>query len=144
MIWDFEDIGDWWIWVDLDGIVLIVVVLIIVGMGLEVGWVGVVINEVIYIKKVIFYLKMLLEIVICDLELMVGMLCMIVIGIGMDVLVYCLEVYFVLMYYLMFEGIVLEGMWLVLENLLKVVVDGFDLEVCGYLMSVVVMGVVVF
>lgn len=101
MVWDFEDIGDWWICVDVDVIVFIVVVFIIVGIGFEVGCVSVIINVEIVEKKIIFYFKVLFLVVICDLELIVGMLFVIMVGIGFDVFVYCVEVFSSLYYYFM-------------------------------------------
>lgn len=143
-IWDFEDIGDWWTRADPDGIAPIVAVPTTAGTGSEVGRAGVVTNEATHTKKVIFHPKMLPEIVICDPELTVGMPRMITIGTGMDALAHCLEAYSAPMYHPMSEGIALEGMRLVLENLPKVAADGSDLEARGHLMSAAAMGAVAF
>ncbi|WP_299483922.1 iron-containing alcohol dehydrogenase [uncultured Roseibium sp.] len=143
-IWDFEDIGDWWKRADSDGIAPIIAVPTTAGTGSEVGRAGVVTNEATHTKKVIFHPKMLPEIVICDPELTVGMPRFITIGTGMDALAHCLEAYSAPMYHPMSEGIALEGMRLVLENLPKVAADGSDLEARGHLMSAAAMGAVAF
>ncbi|ASP36874.1 iron-containing alcohol dehydrogenase [Labrenzia sp. VG12] len=143
-IWDFEDIGDWWTRADPAGIAPIVAVPTTAGTGSEVGRAGVVTNEATHTKKVIFHPKMLPETVICDPELTVGMPRFITVGTGMDALAHCLEAYSAPMYHPMSEGIALEGMRLVFENLPKVAADGADLEARGHLMSAAAMGAVAF
>jgi len=143
-IWDFEDIGDWWTRADEAGIAPIIAVPTTAGTGSEVGRAGVVTNEATHTKKVIFHPKMLPEIVICDPELTVGMPRMITIGTGMDALAHCLEAYSSPFYHPMSEGIALEGIRLVLENLPKVAADGSDLEARGHMMSAAAMGAVAF
>lgn len=143
-IWDFEDVGDWWTRADPAGIAPIVAVPTTAGTGSEVGRAGVVTNEATHTKKVIFHPKMLPAIVICDPQLTTGMPRMITIGTGMDALAHCLEAYSAPMYHPMSEGIALEGMRLVLENLPKVAADSADLEARGHLMSAAAMGAVAF
>ena len=143
-IWDFEDIGDWWTRADASGIAPIIAVPTTAGTGSEVGRAGVVTNEATHTKKVIFHPKMLPEIVICDPALTVGMPRFITVGTGMDALAHCLEAYSAPMYHPMSEGIALEGMRLVFENLPKVAADGADLEARGHLMSAAAMGAVAF
>ena len=143
-IWDFEDIGDWWTRADANGIAPIVAVPTTAGTGSEVGRAGVVTNSETHTKKVIFHPKMLPAVVICDPELTAGMPRMITIGTGMDALAHCLEAYSSSYYHPMSEGIALEGIRLVLENLPKVAADGGDLEARGHLMSAAAMGAVAF
>ncbi len=143
-IWDFEDIGDWWTRADTNGIAPIVAVPTTAGTGSEVGRAGVVTNSETHTKKVIFHPKMLPAVVICDPELTAGMPRMITIGTGMDALAHCLEAYSSSFYHPMSEGIALEGIRLVLENLPKVAADGGDLEARGHLMSAAAMGAVAF
>ncbi|MBO0345754.1 iron-containing alcohol dehydrogenase [Roseibium limicola] len=143
-IWDFEDIGDWWTRADEAGIAPIIAVPTTAGTGSEVGRAGVVTNSETHTKKVIFHPKMLPAIVICDPELTAGMPKMITVGTGMDALAHCLEAYSSPFYHPMSEGIALEGIRLVLENLPKVAADGSDLEARGHLMSAAAMGAVAF
>lgn len=143
-VWDFEDVGDWWKRADEDGIAPIIAVPTTAGTGSEVGRAGVVTNEETHTKKVIFHPKMLPATVICDPELTVGMPKIITIGTGMDALAHCLEAYSSPFYHPMSEGIALEGIRLVFENLRKVVANGSDLEARGHLMSAAAMGAVAF
>ncbi len=143
-IWDFEDIGDWWTRADENGIAPIVAVPTTAGTGSEVGRAGVVANSETHTKKVIFHPKMLPATVICDPELTAGMPRMITIGTGMDALAHCLEAYSSPFYHPMSEGIAVEGIRLVLENLPKVAADGNDLVARGHLMSAAAMGAVAF
>ena len=143
-IWDFEDIGDWWTRADEAGIAPIIAVPTTAGTGSEVGRAGVVTNSETHTKKVIFHPKMLPAIVICDPELTAGMPKMITVGTGMDALAHCLEAYSSPFYHPMSEGIALEGIRLVFDNLPKVAADGSDLEARGHLMSAAAMGAVAF
>ncbi|WP_417666403.1 iron-containing alcohol dehydrogenase [Roseibium sp.] len=143
-IWDFEDIGDWWTRADENGIAPIIAVPTTAGTGSEVGRAGVVTNSETHTKKVIFHPKMLPVTVICDPELTAGMPRMITIGTGMDALAHCLEAFSSPFYHPMSEGIAVEGIRLVLENLPKVAADGNDLVARGHLMSAAAMGAVAF
>ncbi|GGB53365.1 alcohol dehydrogenase [Roseibium aquae] len=143
-IWDFEDIGDWWTRADPKGIAPIVAVPTTAGTGSEVGRAGVVTNEKTHTKKVIFHPKMLPATVICDPALTAGMPRVITIGTGMDALAHCLEAYSAPMYHPMSEGIALEGIRLVLENLPRVADNPNDLTARGHMMSAAAMGAVGF
>ena len=89
------------------------------GTGSEVGRAGVITNEATHTKKVIFHPKMLPAIVIADPELTVGMPPFITAGTGMDALAHCLEAYSAPGYHPMADGIAVEGIRLVFENLPK-------------------------
>ncbi|ADZ71984.1 iron-containing alcohol dehydrogenase [Polymorphum gilvum] len=143
-MWDFEDIGDWWTRADPAGIAPIVAVPTTAGTGSEVGRAGVVTNEATHTKKIIFHPKMLPAYVICDPELTAGMPRTITVGTGMDALAHCLEAYSSPFYHPMSEGIAVEGVRLVLENLPKVAADGSDLLARGHMMSAAAMGAVSF
>jgi alcohol dehydrogenase class IV len=93
---------------------------------------------------VIFHPKMLPEIVICDPELTVGMPRFITVGTGMDALAHCLEAYSSPFYHPMGDGIALEGMRLVFENLPSARRRPDDLEARGHMMSAAAMGAVAF
>ena len=143
-VWDFEDIGDWWTRADAARIAPIIAVPTTAGTGSEVGRAGVVTNSATHVKKIIFHPKMLPAITICDPELTIGMPKVITVGTGMDAFAHCLEAYSSPFYHPMSQGIALEGMRLVAENLPRVAVDGNDLEARAHMMSAAAMGAVAF
>jgi alcohol dehydrogenase class IV len=143
-LWDFEDVGDWWTRADAEKIAPIVAVPTTAGTGSEVGRAGVITQEATHTKKVIFHPKMMPKIVICDPELTVGMPPAITMGTGMDALAHCLEAYCAPSYHPMAEGIAVEGMRLVFENLPKAVANGNDLEARAHMMSAAAMGATAF
>ncbi len=143
-VWDFEDIGDWWMRADETAIAPIVAVPTTAGTGSEVGRAAVITDEATHTKKIIFHPKMVPRIVICDPELTVGLPPFITAGTGMDALAHCLEAYCAPAYHPMAEGIAVEGMRLVFENLPKVIAQGADLEARAHMMSAAMMGAVAF
>ena len=143
-VWDFEDIGDWWTRADSTKIAPIVAVPTTAGTGSEVGRAGVITHEASHTKKVIFHPKMLPAIVIADPELTVGMPPFITAGTGMDALAHCLEAYCAPGYHPMADGIALEGMRLVFENLPKAYADGKDITARANMMSAAAMGATAF
>ena len=143
-LWDFEDIGDWWTRADADKIAPVVAVPTTAGTGSEVGRAGVITQEATHTKKVIFHPKMMPRVVISDPELTVGMPPAITAGTGMDALAHCLEAYCAPSYHPMAEGIAVEGMRLVFENLPKAVANGNDLEARAHMMSAAAMGAAAF
>jgi len=143
-VWDFEDIGDWWMRADEAAIAPIVAVPTTAGTGSEVGRAGVITDAATHTKKVIFHPKMMPRIVICDPELTVGMPPVITAGTGMDALAHCLEAYCAPAYHPMADGIAVEGMRLVFENLPKVVAEGANIEARAHMMSAAMMGAVAF
>ncbi|MEO0992945.1 MAG: iron-containing alcohol dehydrogenase [Pseudomonadota bacterium] len=143
-VWDFEDIGDWWTRADADAIAPIIAVPTTAGTGSEVGRAAVLTNTETHTKKIIFHPKMLPETVIADPELTVGMPPAITAGTGMDALAHCLEAYSSPFYHPMSQGIALEGMRLVKENLARAYAVPDDLEARGHMMSAAAMGAVAF
>jgi alcohol dehydrogenase class IV len=143
-LWDFEDIGDWWTRADSDKIAPVVAVPTTAGTGSEVGRAGVITQEATHTKKVIFHPKMMPRVVIIDPELTVGMPPAITAGTGMDALAHCLEAYCAPSYHPIAEGIAVEGMRLVFENLPKAVANGNDLDARGHMMSAAAMGAAAF
>ena len=143
-VWDLEDIGDWWTRANADVIKPIVAVPTTAGTGSEVGRAGVITNSETETKKVIFHPKILPGIVICDPKLTVGMPKPITAGTGMDAFAHCLEAYCSPHYHPMSQGIALEGMRLVLENLPRAYADGTDLEARAEMMSAAAMGATAF
>ncbi|HTV67858.1 MAG TPA: iron-containing alcohol dehydrogenase [Rhizobiaceae bacterium] len=143
-VWDFEDIGDWWTRANADKIAPIVAVPTTAGTGSEVGRAGVVTHEASHTKKVIFHPKMLPAIVIADPELTAGMPPFITAGTGMDAFAHCLEAYCSPGYHPMADGIAVEGMRLVFDNLPKAYANGKDLTARAHMMSAAAMGATAF
>ncbi|RVT86700.1 iron-containing alcohol dehydrogenase [Rhodobacteraceae bacterium CCMM004] len=143
-IWDFEDVGDWWTRADADAILPVIAVPTTAGTGSEVGRAGVITNSETREKKIVFHPRMLPQVVIADPELTVGMPPAITAGTGMDAFAHCLEAYCSPHYHPMSQGIALEGMRLVAENLPRAHADGNDLEARAHMMSAAAMGAVAF
>ncbi|KXF76053.1 alcohol dehydrogenase [Paramesorhizobium deserti] len=143
-VWDFEDIDDWWTRADASAIAPIIAVPTTAGTGSEVGRAGVITNEATHTKKVIFHPRMLPVTVIADPELSVGMPPFITAGTGMDAFAHCLEAYCAPGYHPMADGIAVEGMRLVFENLPKAYENGKDLTARANMMSAAAMGATAF
>jgi alcohol dehydrogenase len=143
-MWDFEDVGDWWTRADPKGILPVVAVPTTAGTGSEVGRAGVITDEATHTKKVIFHPLMMPKVTLCDPDLTVGMPPMITAGTGMDALAHCLEAYCGPFYHPLADGIAVEGIRLVKENLLKAYRTGNDLEARTHMMSAAAMGATAF
>ena len=143
-VWDFEDIGDWWTRADRKAIAPVIAVPTTAGTGSEVGRAGVLTNEATHTKKVIFHPKMLPVTVIADPELSVGMPAFITAGTGMDALAHCLEAYCAPGFHPMADGIAVEGIRLVFENLPKAYADGKNIEARANMMAAAAMGATAF
>ncbi len=143
-VWDFEDIGDWWTRADADAIYPNVAVPTTAGTGSEVGRASVVTNSGTHEKKIIFHPKVLPSVSIADPELTVGMPPAITAGTGMDAFAHCLEAFCSPHYHPMSQGIALEGMRLVKENLPRAHATPDDLEARAHMMSAAMMGATAF
>jgi len=143
-VWDFEDVGDWWTRADADAIAPIVAVPTTAGTGSEVGRASVITNSETHVKKIIFHPKVLPSVVICDPELTVGMPKFITAGTGLDAFAHCVEAFSSPHYHPMSQGIALEGMRLVIENLPSAYANGTDIEARANMMSAAAMGATAF
>ncbi|MEP1209862.1 MAG: iron-containing alcohol dehydrogenase [Rhizobiaceae bacterium] len=143
-LWDFEDIGDWWTRADPDGIDPIVAVPTTAGTGSEVGRASVITNSQTNEKKIIFHPKVLPQVVICDPQLTMSMPNFITAGTGMDAFAHCLEAFCSPHYHPMSQGIALEGMRLVKENLVTAYENGSDVEARSHMMVAAAMGATAF
>ena len=143
-IWDFEDIGDWWTRANADAIAPVIAVPTTAGTGSEVGRASVITSSDLHEKKIIFHPKMLPVSVIADAELTVGMPKFITAGTGLDALAHCVEAFSSPHYHPMSQGIALEGMRLVKENLPRAYAEGSDLEARSHMMSAAAMGATAF
>ena len=143
-LWDFEDVGDWWTRADVKGIHPIVAVPTTAGTGSEVGRASIITNTETHEKKIIFHPRMLPSVVICDPELTMGMPQFITAGTGLDAFAHCVEAYSSPHYHPMSQGIALEGMRLVIDNLPRAYADGTDIEARANMMSAAAMGATAF
>ena len=143
-IWDFEDIGDWWMRANADAIAPIVAVPTTAGTGSEVGRASVITNSETRTKKIIFHPRVLPSVVISDPELTAGMPPSITAGTGMDAFAHCLEAYCSPNYHPMSQGIALEGMRLVRNWLGAAYREGDNPEARAHMMSAASMGAVAF
>lgn len=143
-VWDYEDVGDQWTRANAEAIQPIIAVPTTAGTGSEVGRASVLTNSVSHVKKIIFHPKILPSIVISDPELTVGLPEVITVGTGMDAFIHSLEAFSSPFYHPMSQGIALEGMRLVNENLPRVVADPTDVVARGHMMSAASMGAVAF
>ena len=142
---DFEDIGDWWTRADPKGIFPD-------HRGADhrghrrskSAAPAVITDETTHTKKVIFHPLMMPKIVIADPELTVGMPGFITVGTGLDALAHCLEAWSAPGYHPLADGIAVEGIRLVFENLPKVVANPNDIEARGHMMSAAAMGATAF
>jgi len=143
-LWDFEDVGDWWTRADPDGIAPVIAVPTTAGTGSEVGRASVISNSKSATKKIIFHPKMLPVEVICDAELTVGMPKPITAGTGLDAFAHCVEAYSSPHYHPYSQGIALEGMRLVKDNLPVAYNDATNLNARANMMSAASMGAIAF
>jgi alcohol dehydrogenase len=143
-VWDFEDVGDNWTSAKTQGIAPVVAVPTTAGTGSEVGRAAVITNAATRSKKIIFHPAMMPKVAICDPELTVGMPPLITAGTGMDALAHCLEAYCAPSYHPLADGIAVEGIRLVKDNLTRAVKDGGDLDARANMMAAAAMGATAF
>lgn len=115
---------------------LMIVINIIVGIVLEMICFCIIIDEVCYIKMVIVDKYVILLFFVNDFLLMIGMLKLLIVVIGMDVLMYVIEVYVFIVVMLIIDVCVLKVVIMIVENLLLVVEDGSNVKVCEVMVYV--------
>ena len=143
-VWSLEDVDDWWTRADADLIFPSIAVPTTAGTGSEVGRAGVLTNSATHEKKIIYHPKVLPTVVICDPALTTSMPAHITAGTGMDAFAHCLEAYCSPHYHPMSQGIALEGMRIVKDNLVRAYQSPSDLAARGEMMSAAMMGAVGF
>jgi alcohol dehydrogenase class IV len=143
-LWDFEDIGDNWQRVNVAGIAPVIAIPTTAGTGSEVGRASVITDEKHLIKRIIFHPKMMPDFVILDPELTVGLPKPITAATGMDALSHNLEAYCTTSYHPLAQGIALEGMRLIKDNLIKAVQNGNDLTARTHMLVASSMGATAF
>jgi alcohol dehydrogenase class IV len=143
-LWDFEDVGDNWTRANPKGIAPVIAVPTTAGTGSEVGRAGVVIDESRHVKRILFHPKMMPQVVITDPALMVGLPPHLTAATGMDALAHNLEAYCAVGHHPMADGVALEGMRLIKENLEPAVKEGRDLRARAGMAAAAMMGAVAF
>lgn len=143
-VFDYEDVGDNWTKVDPAGVAPCVAVPTTAGTGSEVGRASVIVDPSDHAKKIIFHPKMQPVAVVADPELTVGLPKFVTAATGMDALAHCFEAYCAPGYHPMADGIALEGMRLIDDNLRRVVADGTDLTARTHMMMAASMGATAF
>jgi alcohol dehydrogenase len=143
-IFDFEDIGDWWTRADADGIAPIIAVPTTAGTGSEVGRAGVVTHPETHEKKIIFHPKMMPKFALLDPALTVGLPAGLTAATGMDAFAHCLEAYCALAYNPLAQGVAVEGLRLVHDNLATAVHSPKDLDARGNMLMASSMGATAF
>ena len=95
-------------------------------------------------KKIVFHPAVLPSVVICDPELTVGLPPAITAGTGLDAFAIASRRISSPHYHPMSQGIAVEGMRLVIENLPRAYADGTDIEARTNMMSAAMMGATAF
>jgi len=114
------------------------------GTGSEVGRAGVIIIKETNAKTIIFHPTMLPVIAVLEPSLTVGLPKHITAATGIDAFIHSLEAYFAPGFHPMADGIAIEGMKLVLDNLATVYSDGNNLEARGKMLLAASMGATAF
>ena len=139
-VWEFEDIGDRWKKANSENIFPIIAIPTTAGTGSEVGRASVLTNTTLNRKTVIFHPLMLPKEVICDPQLTFNLPNDITAGTGMDAFAHCLEAFCSPNYHPLADGIAIEGMKLVKENLILAYNDQQNLIARTNMMSAALMG----
>jgi alcohol dehydrogenase class IV len=143
-ILDYEDVGDNWKQADGAKILPTIAVPTTAGTGSEVGRAAVIVDPIEHNKKIIFHPEMQPNLVIADPQLTLGLPPGLTAATGMDALAHCFEAYCAPAYHPMADGIALEGMRLISENLLRAFRDGHDEEARTHLLMAASMGATAF
>jgi alcohol dehydrogenase class IV len=141
---DYEDIGDNWMRADAAKILPTIAVPTTAGTGSEVGRAAVIVDPSQHNKKIIFHPNMQPDLVIADPRLTLGLPPGLTAATGMDALAHCFEAYCAPGYHPMADGIALEGMRLISQNLLRAFQNGSDEEARTQLLMAASMGATAF
>jgi len=143
-LWDFEDVGDWWTRANSEVIFPIIAVPTTAGTGSETGRASVFTNETTKEKKIIFHPKMLPSVVILDPDLTIPLPPSLTAFTGMDALAHCLEAYSSDIFHPLSQGIALEGMKIIKDNLVEVYKDGNNIKARANMLATSSMGSIAF
>jgi alcohol dehydrogenase class IV len=143
-LWDFEDIGENHLRVNVAGMVPVIAVPTTAGTGSEVGRASVITDEAAHVKRIIFHAKMLPSVVILDPEVTVGLPAKLTAATGMDALSHNLEAWCSPVYHPMAAGIAAEGMRLIKQFLPRAVENANDLDARLHMLVASSMGATAF
>ena len=143
-LWDFEDVGDNWTRVNTAGVAPSIAIPTTSGTGSEVGRASLIIDEEAHRKVIIFHPLMLPKIVLADPELTVGLPRHLTAATGIDAFVHNLEAFCSPFYHPMAQGVALEGMKLVHDNLPQACADGTDIVARSNMLAASIMGATAF
>ena len=141
---DYEDVGDNWKRADGKRVLPSVAIPTTAGTGSEVGRAAVILDPRDHNKKIIFHPAMQPDAVVADPELTLGLPPGLTAATGMDALAHCFEAYCAPGYHPMADGIALEGMRLLAENLVAAFDDGSNLAARTHLLMAASMGATAF
>jgi alcohol dehydrogenase class IV len=142
-VFDYEDVGDNWLRVDPSKIPVKIAVPTTAGTGSEVGRASVIVDPQ-HRKKIIFHPRMQPELVIADPGLTIGLPAKLTAATGMDALAHCFEAFCAPSYHPMADGIALEGMRLIKNNLVRAFDEPKDLEARTHMLMAASMGATAF
>ena len=143
-IWDFEDSGDYWKRANETNIAPIIAIPTTAGTGSETGRASVFTNELTEEKKIIFHPKMLPSVVILDPDLTIPLPPSLTAFTGMDALAHCLEAYSSNNFHPLSQGIALEGMKMIKDNLILAYKDGKNINARANMLATSSMGSIAF
>lgn len=141
---DYEDGGENWKRADGEKILPTIAVPTTAGTGSEVGRAAVIVDPSTHDKRIIFHPRMQPDLVIADPELTLGLPPLLTAATGMDALAHCFEAYCAPGYHPMADGIALEGMRLIAENLACAFENGRDEIARTHLLMAAAMGATAF
>lgn len=141
---DYEDEGDNWKRAEGAKVLPSIAIPTTAGTGSEVGRAAVIVDPSDHNKKIIFHPAMQPDAVIADPELTRGLPPRLTAATGMDALAHCFEAFCAPGYHPMADGIALEGMRLIADNLVVATQDGDDLTARTHLLMAASMGATAF
>lgn len=141
---DYEDRGDNWRRADAARILPTIAIPTTAGTGSEVGRAAVILDPSDHNKKIVFHPSLQPNLVLADPRLSIGLPPLLTAATGMDALAHCFEAYCAPGYHPMADGIALEGMRLISENLVRAYDDGGDLRARTHLLMAASMGATAF
>lgn len=142
-LFDYEDVGDNWKKVDPSKMPPKIAVPTTAGTGSEVGRASVIVDPQ-HVKKIVFHPRMQPELVIADPNLTIGLPAKLTAATGMDALAHCFEAYCAPAYHPMADGIALEGMRLIKDNLVRAFEQPKHIEARTHMLMAAAMGATAF